>query len=88
MDEVSTDIASAQSVADSAQVIANDAKAVATTAKNTANNAMPKSGGTFTGNIIACSTNRTGTNLRNISIQNSSNTEQSTKQNYYENVSR
>ena len=51
----------------------------ATAAQGTlADNAMPKSGGTFTGNAVAYSTNRTGANLRNISVQNSSSTEVST----------
>lgn len=39
------------------------------TARTTANAAMPKSGGTFTGDIAANSTNRAGAYLRNIYVQ-------------------
>ncbi len=51
---------------------------LANTANTTAGNAMPKSGGTFTGNVKAYSTNRYGDTLRNITVQNSSSTEVST----------
>ena len=44
----------------------------------TNNKQMPIAGGTFTGNAIAYNTNRTGYNLRNICVKNSSNTEVST----------
>ena len=45
----------------------------ATAAQGTkADNAMPKSGGTFTGNVIMVSTNRSGTYCRNSIIKNSS----------------
>ena len=42
--------------------------AVDQTARNTANNAMPKTGGTFTGNVVAYGTNRTSSCLRNIYV--------------------
>lgn len=46
---------------------------------NVTNNAqMPIAGGTFTGNAVAYSTNRSSTCLRNIVVQNSSGTAQST----------
>lgn len=38
-------------------------------AQNTANAAMPKSGGTFTGDAVAYSTNRTTSGLRNIEVR-------------------
>ena len=44
----------------------------------TNNKQMPIAGETFTGNAVAYSTNRTGANLRNINVQNSSGTNQST----------
>ena len=45
----------------------------ATTAQGTkADNAMPKSGGTFTGSASAVNTNRSGGTLRNIEVKNSS----------------
>lgn len=45
----------------------------ATAAQGTkADNAMPKSGGTFTGNAVAYSTNRTTSGLRNIEIRTTS----------------
>lgn len=40
--------------------------------KNTADNAMPRSGGTFTGNVAAYGSNRSGGNIRNIETCNSS----------------
>lgn len=36
-----------------------------------ADNAMPKEGGTFTGDVVACSTNRANASLRNIAIYDS-----------------
>ena len=39
--------------------------------KNTADNAMPRSGGTFTGNVAAYGSNRSGGNIRNIETLNS-----------------
>ena len=44
----------------------------ASAAQTTANNAMPKSGGAFTGSASAVSTNRSGATLRNIEVKNSS----------------
>ena len=41
------------------------------TVKTIANAAMPKSGGTFTGNTIAYSTNRTTNSIRNICVYDS-----------------
>ena len=46
----------------------NAIKQAATTALDLANAAMPISGGTFTGNAIAVSFNRSGECLRNIEI--------------------
>ena len=44
----------------------------ATAAQGTkADNAMPKSGGTFTGNAVSYSTNRMGDNVRNIGVYDS-----------------
>ena len=69
----------AQSTADTAVSKANTAQSTADTAvskadaaQSTANNAMPKSGGTFTGNVVAYSSNRSGSNIRNIDPRNSS----------------
>lgn len=42
------------------------------TAQQTAEAAMPKSGGTFTGDAVAYSTNRTTSSLRNIEVRTSS----------------
>lgn len=41
---------------------------------NSVSNAMPKSGGTFTGNTVAIMTNREGGCIRNITVQNSEGT--------------
>lgn len=38
--------------------------------RTTANAAMPKSGGTFTGNVEACLTQRNSIGLRNIAVYN------------------
>ena len=43
-------------------------------AQTTANNAMPKAGGTFTGNVIAYDTNRGGKCLRNARVYNTTGT--------------
>lgn len=56
------------------QYVDNKVSAVSTSA------AMPKSGGTFTGNVVAYSTNRSGASVRNITVQNSSGTNLSTNQ--------
>ena len=45
--------------------------AVDQTARTTANAAMPQAGGTFTGNVVAYATNRTGANLRNCVVVSS-----------------
>lgn len=51
--------------------IARSSYATADKAQITANNAMPKSGGTFTGNVVAYGSNRSGCNIRNIETCNS-----------------
>ena len=51
---------------------------LANTAQATADVAMPLSGGTFTGNVIAYSTNRVSNSLRNSTVQNSAGRGQST----------
>ena len=51
---------------------ANAANTAAATAQSTANAAMPKSGGQFTGNVIAYAYNRSGDSIRSISISDSS----------------
>ena len=58
---------------------ASEAKALAETAKtdvgsvlDKANNAMPKSGGTFSGTVWANGSNRTNECLRNISVKDTS----------------
>lgn len=48
--------------------IAGEAKNTAGEAKNTANAAMPKAGGTFTGDVVAIASNRTSSCLRNIYV--------------------
>lgn len=64
----------ARSDAAAAVATANTASTTATAAQTTANNAMPKSGGTFTGNVVAYGTNRAGGNLRNCEVYNSGGT--------------
>ena len=78
-DEADTKAYNAQTAADNAQAAANSAQetadtavAAAATAQTKADEAMPKSGGTFTGNVIACSTNRTSGSVRNIEVRTSS----------------
>lgn len=66
---VSNTATSAKNTATAAQTAANQAQTTANTAQTTANAAMPKSGGTFIGNIAANVTNREGTYLRNISVR-------------------
>ncbi|MDE6259986.1 MAG: hypothetical protein K2M42_03875, partial [Oscillospiraceae bacterium] len=44
------------------------ARNAASSAQTTANAAMPKTGGTFTGNVVAYGTNRTSSCLRNIYV--------------------
>lgn len=56
----------AQSTADTAVTTANAAQSTANAAQNTANNAMPKSGGNFTGAISAPYINLSGYFVRNI----------------------
>lgn len=56
---------------DSVRSTANAAQSTANAAQNTANNAMPKSGGNFTGNVAAYGSNRSGGNIRNIETCNS-----------------
>lgn len=59
-------IDSAQSAASTAQNTADTAVTKANAAQNTANNAMPKSGGNFTGVLIAKAVNYAGVAIRNI----------------------
>ena len=47
-------------------------KTIADSAKTSAGNAMPKSGGIFTGQAVAYSVNRTQSDLRNCTVCNSS----------------
>lgn len=49
----------------------NQVNARVSTVDGIARAAMPKSGGTFTGNVLASSANEAGAFLRNISVQNS-----------------
>lgn len=49
----------------------NQVNARVSTVDGIARAAMPKSGGTFTGNVLASSVNEAGAFLRNISVQNS-----------------
>lgn len=65
------DSAKSVSYAASAGYATSAGSAVDQTARNTANAAMPKSGGNFTGNIAAYSTNRSGANLRNCEVKTS-----------------
>lgn len=58
-----------QSTANTAQSTADTAVAKANAAQNTANNAMPISGGTFTGAVVADSGIKAGDYLRNIAIK-------------------
>ena len=51
---------------------------VAVNASNKANAAMPKTGGTFTGAVVAHSANTTGAYLKNIRVQNSASQSQPT----------
>lgn len=74
-------ISTLEATVDAAQVAADNAQTTADTAKNTANAAMPKAGGTFTGNVIAYSTADTANRMRNAIVQNSSGTAVST--NYF-----
>lgn len=53
-------------------------KTIADSAKTSAGNAMPKSGGTFTGQVVAYKTNRTTIDVRNCVVCNSSGTPIST----------
>lgn len=66
VEAVKQQIDSVRSTANAAQSTANAAQNTANAAQNTANNAMPKSGGNFTGNVVAYGSNRRGGNIRNI----------------------
>lgn len=72
------DITTAYNAATAAQTTANAAKTNAATAQTTANNAMPKTGGVFTGTVQAGSANRNTSCLRNIKVENASAEVQST----------
>lgn len=56
----------------------NQVNARVSTVDGIARAAMPKSGGTFTGNVLASSVNEAGAFLRNISVQNSASQSQYT----------
>lgn len=60
--------ATAQSTANTAVSNAATAQTAATNANNNANTKMPIAGGTFTGNVAAINTNRTGNCVRNIYV--------------------
>ena len=61
-------IQEALDVANAAKNTAENAVTAASKAQTTANAAMPKTGGTFTGNVVAYGTNRTSSCLRNIYV--------------------
>lgn len=72
----STDIATAQTTAESGV-------SAAAAAQTTADAAMPKAGGTFDGNVVANSTNRSGDFIRNVCVKSSANTNVSTNTVYF-----
>ena len=57
---------------DNIQSNLTEALNTANSAKNMVDTAMPKSGGTFTGNVSATATNRNGAPLRNIAVKTAS----------------
>lgn len=75
---------SVESTSDASSGISATPKAVKTAydaamnAQNSANSMMPKSGGTFTGTVTAKSQNISGAYIRNIRVQNSASSSQST----------
>lgn len=72
-DALDAEVTRAKAAESTAQSTANTAKTNAATAQTAANAAMPKSGGTFTGNVKAYDTNRdtVGGCLRNIAVTDS-----------------
>ena len=79
--EVETAVATVQAAAETAQTTADNAAAAAATAQTTANGKANSShtqaastitAGTFPGNVVAYSTNRTASGLRNIEVRTTS----------------